>query len=80
MSNERKTENLVRDDLRRLGYYDNSNTIRVEEQKSEIETVKKLLRGASKSGKGGIGAPEFIISNLSTPDFLDVLQQALPKV
>ncbi|MDA8429919.1 MAG: N-6 DNA methylase [Geobacteraceae bacterium] len=74
MANERKTENLVRDDLRRLGYYDKANTTRVEEQKSEIEAVKKLLRGASKTGKGGIGAPEFIISDLSTPDFIVVFE------
>ena len=74
MSNERKTENLVRDDLRRLGYYETECTTRVEEQKSEIETVKKLLKNASKTGKGGKGAPEFIISNQSTPDFLIVVE------
>lgn len=74
MVNERKTENLIRDDLRRLGYYDKANTTRVEEQKSEIETVKKLLRGARKTGKGGTGAPEFIISDLSTPDFIVVFE------
>ncbi len=73
MANERITENLVRDILRDLKYYDNENT-QVEEQKSHVEEVKKLLKGASKTGKGGIGAPEFIISTSETPDFLIVFE------
>lgn len=44
------------------------------QQKSEIEAVKRLLKSASKTGKGGKGAPEFIISNLATPDFLLVIE------
>ena len=71
--NERITENLVRDILRDLKYYEEENTV-VEEQKSQIEEVRKLLKGASKTGKGGIGAPEFIISTLETPDFLIVFE------
>ena len=51
--NERNTENLVRDDLHELGYYYASNDIAVEEQKSNIEAVKRLLRSASKSRRGG---------------------------
>lgn len=74
MSNERNTENLVRDALRDLGYYDSSCLTRVEEQKSEIEAVKRLLKSASKTGKGGKGAPEFIISNADTSDFLIVVE------
>jgi len=73
MANERNTENLVRDILRKLKYYDD-DAIVVEEQKSHIEEVKKLLKGASKTGKGGIGVPEFIISTPSTPDFLIVFE------
>ena len=53
MKNERKTENVVRDELRRLHFYDAGNDIQVEEQKSNIEAVKRLLKAASKSGKGG---------------------------
>lgn len=80
MKNERKTENVVRDSLRSLGYYDTTNDIQVEEQKSNIETVKRLLKVASKSGKGGHGAPEFIISSSSTPDFLLIIEcKADPK-
>ncbi|MBN1663039.1 MAG: hypothetical protein JW943_05505 [Deltaproteobacteria bacterium] len=73
MANERITENLVRDILRDLKYYDNKGT-QIEEQKSQIEEVKKLLKGASKTGKGGIGAPEFIISAKGTPDFLIIFE------
>jgi type I restriction enzyme M protein len=73
MANERITENLVRDILRELKYYDNKDTV-VEEQKSQIEEVKKLLKGASKTGKGGIGAPEFIISSFETPDFIIIYE------
>ncbi len=74
MPNERKTENIVRDELRRLSYYTKEHSTRVEEQKSEIESVKRLLKSASKSGKGGKGSPEFIISDSSTPDFLVVVE------
>lgn len=73
MTNERITENLVRDILRDLKYYDNKDA-QIEEQKSQIEEVKKLLKGASKTGKGGPGAPEFIISTPETPDFLIIFE------
>jgi 16S rRNA G966 N2-methylase RsmD len=72
--NERKTENLIRDGLRVLGYYADSNTISIEEQKSNIEPVKKLLKFASKTGGSGIGAPEFIISSPDNPDFLLLIE------
>jgi SAM-dependent methyltransferase len=72
--NERKTENVVRDEFRRLGFYDSDADIQVEEQKSNIDEVKKLLKAASKSGGGGNGAPEFIISAPSSPDFLLVVE------
>ena len=74
MSNERKTENLIRDALRKLGYYNSDCLTRVEEQKSETADIKRLLKSASKTGKGGKGAPEFIISDSDTPDFLVVIE------
>ncbi|MFA7607947.1 MAG: N-6 DNA methylase [Rhodocyclaceae bacterium] len=74
MSNERITENLVRDEFRRLGYYDENNDVVVEEQKSQIVAVANLLRGASKSGLSNRGAPEFIVSATGTPDFLVVFE------
>ena len=71
--NERNTENIVRETLRKLGYYDQSNDIQIEEQKSNIEAVKRALKTASKKGKG-TGAPEFIISDPNTPDFLVIVE------
>ncbi|MDR0204519.1 MAG: N-6 DNA methylase [Delftia acidovorans] len=73
MTNERKTENIVRDALKKNGYYGNV-TVLVEEQKSNIEDVKSLMKSASKSGGTGIGAPEFIISSPYAPDFLIVIE------
>lgn len=52
--NERKTENVVREELRRLGFYDLAADIQVEEQKSNIDAVKRLLKAGSKSGGGGL--------------------------
>ena len=72
--NERNTENLVRNALRELDYYDEGNSISVEEQKSVIDEVKRLLKNGSKSTKGGRGYPEFLVSNADTPDFLIVYE------
>ena len=72
--NERETENIVRDKLRELGYYSADNSIQVEEQKSNIESIKKLLKSGSKSGKGGSGSPEFIITSPTDPDFVVIVE------
>jgi type I restriction enzyme M protein len=72
--NERKTENVVREALRSLGFYDPVADIQIEEQKSNIDAVKRLLKTGSKSGGGGIGAPEFIVSAPSSSDFLLVIE------
>lgn len=74
MANERKTEALVRDKLRALGYNKPDNGITVEEQKSEIAKVKTLLSKASKNAKGNAGYPEFIISNRKDTAFLIVFE------
>ena len=74
MANERKTETLVRDRLRALGYYSLDNGITVEEQKSEIAKVKTLLSKASKNAKGNAGYPEFIVSNRKDANFLIVFE------
>lgn len=74
MANERKTEALVRDSLRDLGYGEPDNGISVEEQKSEIAKVKTLLSKASKNTKGNPGYPEFIISNKKDATFLIVIE------
>lgn len=72
--NERNTEELVRNELRQLDYYDENNSVRVEEQKSVIGEVKRLLKRGGKGAKGGRGSPEFIISNADVPDFLIVIE------
>ena len=72
MANERKTENLVRNELRKLGYYKNENIV-VEEQKSDNLKIDKLLKHASKNGLGK-GRPEFIIQNKNHPDFIIVIE------
>jgi type I restriction enzyme M protein len=80
LGNERKTENLVRDKLRDLNYYSAAASISVEEQKSQIEAVRKAMSAASKAGSGGIGAPEFIISDSANPDFIFIVEcKANPK-
>ena len=63
ITNERKTENLVRDALRSLGYMEVDNGISVEEQKSEVVKIKRLLSRASKQMTGKPGYPEFIVSS-----------------
>ena len=74
MANERKTESLIRDRLRELGYYEPDNGITIEEQKSEIAKIKSLLSKASKNAKGNTGYPEFIISSKKDSAFLIVFE------
>lgn len=71
--NERITENLVRNHLKEIGYYDDDDLI-VEEQKSQNSKIQNLLKIASKTGKGGVGAPEFIIKSKKIQDFLIVVE------
>lgn len=71
--NERKTEDLVESRLRRHGYYDpNCNSV-VEKQQSESPRIKRLLKSASKSGRGD-GRPEFIIQSEHISDFVIVIE------
>ncbi|OFM34192.1 class I SAM-dependent DNA methyltransferase [Corynebacterium sp. HMSC072A02] len=74
MANERITEDLVDDRLRDLGYYDDAEKIVVEKQQSAIEAIRKSLSKASKTGGGGSGYPEFIISAPETPDMVVVVE------
>ncbi|TFD50687.1 SAM-dependent DNA methyltransferase [Cryobacterium sp. Hh7] len=73
-ANERVTENLVRDRLRDLGYFADASDTRVEEQRSQIAEIRRLLKGASKGGGSGTGSPEFIITSASVPDFVLVVE------
>jgi type I restriction-modification system DNA methylase subunit len=72
MANEKKTEKIVTDALRQLGYYDDSS-IHVEEQQSDSPRIDKLLKTASKKGTGQ-GYPEFIIHSDQYPDFVVVIE------
>lgn len=71
--NERITENLIRNKLKDLGYFE-ENDIIIEEQKSQNTKIQTLLKNASKTGKGGVGAPEFIIKSKKIQDFLIVIE------
>jgi type I restriction enzyme M protein len=73
MANEAKTENIVRNELKAKGYYDNPNII-IEEKISDIPKINKLLQSASKSNGGGVGRPEFIISFKNNPDDIIVVE------
>lgn len=71
--NERKTEDLVEENLRENGYYNLESGVIVEKQKSDIIRINKLLKNASKRGKGA-GKPEFIIHSTSHSNFLIVIE------
>ena len=66
MANERKTEKLVRDMLRKAKYTEEEYYI--EEQQSDNPKIKELLANASKSGTGNAGYPEFIITKKEPDD------------
>lgn len=72
MGNEAKTENIVRELLRKKGYYNNPDII-VEEKKSDNPQIDKLLKTASKKGMGK-GYPEFLIHSNRVTDFLIVIE------
>ena len=57
--NERLTEDIVRSHFKRDPLFD---VTKMEEQKSKSRRIKDLLQGASKSGKGHHGMPEFLLT------------------
>ncbi len=72
--NERITEALVRAALSAEGYYDEDAGTLVEEQKSGITAVRRSLKNASKTGGGGIGSPEFIITDADDTNFVILVE------
>ncbi|MFT0848857.1 N-6 DNA methylase [Actinomycetaceae bacterium L2_0104] len=75
MANERITEDLVEEALRRLSYYKDPERIVLEKQQSAIQDIRKGLSKATKSGKGrAAGYPEFIITSPATPDMVIVIE------
>jgi type I restriction enzyme M protein len=74
LTNERVTEDLVEHALRENGYYDDPEKVVVEKQQSAIVAIRKALAKASKTGKGGVGYPEFIVTASATPDMVLVIE------
>lgn len=74
MRNERVTEDMVDDCMRENGYYDDDETVVVEKQQSLITSIRTALSKASKTGKGGAGYPEFIITAPATPDMVVLIE------
>lgn len=71
--NERITENLIRDAFVDLGYREHPDLV-VEEQSSRSAEIARLLRTASKTGRGGKGSPEFIVTSTITTDIVLVVE------
>lgn len=78
MVNERLTENIVRQHF----YSDPlCKSIKIEEQRSVNRRIADLMRGQSKTGKKGIGAPDLIVSFPSDSRYLIVIEcKALPAM
>ncbi len=74
MTNERVTEDMVDALLRKEGFYDDPDAVVVEKQQSTIEAIRKALSKASKSGKGGAGYPEFIVTAAAAPDIVILIE------
>jgi type I restriction enzyme M protein len=70
MPNERTTEDIVRQHLKKHGAAGQT----VEEQSSDDPKIKRALAKASKTAGGGIGKPEFIVRLKNDPDFLIVFE------
>lgn len=67
-SNERKTENIIRNHFSRF-----LDIIEMEEQKSDNPKIAQLLKTASKKGIGA-GFPDFIITYQTNSDWLIVME------
>ena len=63
MSNERKTEDMIRDTLKssKAKFEASGGSVIIEEQKSDNLRIAKLLKHASKQGNAD-GKPEFLVS------------------
>ncbi|MGB0880415.1 MAG: N-6 DNA methylase [Polaribacter sp.] len=68
MANERKTETIVRNH-----FFKYLNDLDIEEQKSDVAKIDKLLKTASKKGNGK-GYPEFLIQYKLNSDLLIVIE------
>lgn len=71
MSNERITEDLVRDHFKADPLF---GAVRLDEQKTTLSKAKACLANASKKLTGKAGSPEFIISFPALPDDIIVVE------
>jgi len=70
--NESITENIVRSQFTNYGYYTDTSLV-IDEQKSSISQIDKLLQTASKKDSG-TGYPEFIIKSKNINDFVYIVE------
>ncbi|MGD0856197.1 MAG: N-6 DNA methylase [Dehalococcoidia bacterium] len=71
MSNERKTEDIVRTHFKNDSMF---RSIKLEEQKTNHKIIRDLLKFASKKGTGKSGFPEFIITFPSIMELAMVIE------
>lgn len=71
MANERLTESIVRDHFKEDALH---ASICIEEQRSANRRIANLMRGQSKTGKKGSGAPDLIVSFPSDNRYLIVVE------
>jgi type I restriction enzyme M protein len=74
LANERITEDMVEALLRKRRFYDDPESVAVEKQQSAVAAIKSALAKASKSGKGGAGYPEFVITATEAPDMVVLIE------
>lgn len=71
MGNERITEDFVREHFKNDGLF---NSVKFEEQRTNHNVIKQLLKTASKRGTGKDGYPEFIITFPSIIDAVIIIE------
>lgn len=69
--NERITEDIVRSWFKNDSMYE---SIKLEEQRTQNERLKELLKSASKKGTGKVGYPEFIITFPTIMDLVIIVE------
>ena len=69
--NERITEDIVRTHFKNDSLFE---SVKLEEQRTKNERLKKLLKNASKKGTGKSGFPEFIITFPSIMDLVMIVE------
>ncbi len=68
---EAKTERIFE---KKLGFDKLGSNFSIDYQTTSDDTIKNLLKGASKTNRGGIGKPEHIIRELTHPDLVIITE------